>query len=438
MERNQLDIFKLYLDYVKETEPPIIFHRWSFIAAFSAWLGRRMYIPFGDSRLFPTSYIMLVGEPGTRKSTAIKRATRVLEKAGYDTFSPNATTKEKFLMDLAANSWDGDDPSVGFGDKRRKADEEIDVIKVLGLLGSVGGEQDPHEVFVAADEFNNFMGSGNLDFQSTLGELWDWDNIDRPYRRRLKNSKEVKIWQPTVTVLGGNTPQQFAACFPLESIGQGFMSRLILVQSEPSGIKIDFPPPPCPKLTQRLIDGLQLIRQVCNGPLEMDDDAKNALGSIYRGWPEIDDARFKHYSTRRHTHLLKLCIIVAAARASTRLTLMDVIFANTLLTYAETTMPKAVGELGKSKHSEATSKLMNYLYSAHGPATVKQLFKVVQNDIEGPQDLGKLLNNLQLADKLIALKIETTGEQGYVAKKKLMNRTTPFTKMELLKGYEVR
>lgn len=438
MEQPQVsDFFELYFDYVRETEPPVVFHRWSLIASIGAWLGRQMYLPFGSSRIFPNAYVMFVGNPGTRKSTAIKAATRILGKAGYESFGPQQTSKEKFLVDLAANSWDDEGEEDGKG--KGGGSKGVDILRSLNL-GSAGrdtGGEFPHEVFIAADEFNNFLGSGNISFQSLLGELWDWDEPDRQYKQRLKNSKSIGIYQPTVSILGGNTPQQFAECFPLASIGQGFMSRLLLIHAEESGRKITFPPTPSESKTNALVEALIVMRSRCRGPMTMAPDAHSALDMIYRGWGELEDARFKHYSTRRFTHLLKLCLVICACRMSTELSLPDVIYANTLLAFAETTMPKAIGELGKSKNAEAANKLMQFLYAAHAPRTVKEMFKVVQNDVDSAQDLAKLLSNLQLADKIQAVKIPGNAETGYLARQRIMSRSATYTNYALLKGKEI-
>lgn len=427
---NGMDFYDLYFDYVKDTEPPTVFHRWAITTSVSAWLGRGVWFPFGSGRLFPTMYTMFVGNPGTRKSTAIRGAAKLIGKAGYDSFGPQRTSKEKFLVDLASNSWEDENEEV---DKKG-----IDILKALNIGGATeDGDALPHEVFVAADEFNNFIGAGNIDFQSLLGELWDWDEPDRRYTQRLKNSKSIAIYQPTVTILGGTTPTQFAECFPLASIGQGFMSRLILIHAEESGKKITFPPTPSKEVTDRLVEFLIRMRAVCRGPVTMEPEAENALDTIYKGWPELEDTRFKHYSTRRFTHLLKLCMIISAMRLSTTISIKDVIHANTLLSYAESTMPKAIGELGKSKNSEAANKLMQVLYDAREPKSVKDLWKVVQNDLDNPGELAKLLLNLSQADKIQTLK-RGDGSDGYLPKQKPMSRNIPYINQDYLKGREIK
>lgn len=425
-------LFDLYFRYVEGTEPPAVFHRWSLIGCIGALLGRQFYLPFGSNRLFANHYIMFVGDPGTRKSTAIKRATKLLGMTGFDKFSAQKSSMEKFLVDLQDDTTEGDPEPDGQGKKKRDA---IDLLATLKLRSEGDTDDEPREMFIAADEFNNFLGSGNIAFQSLLGELWDWDEPARPYKQRLKNSKSVAIYQPTVSILAGNTPSSFADCFPLASIGQGFMSRLILIHADPSGRKVTFPKEPDAKLVQEIVQHMQRMKLTCIGAIDIEEDARNALDLIYKTWTEIEDTRFKHYSTRRFTHLLKLCLIVCAARLSTRLAVKDVLYANTVLTYAETTMPKAIGELGKSKNSEAANKIMQVLYAAREAKSSQDLWKVVQMDLNSPSELGVLLVNLQQADKIQVIK-NPGGKDGYLPKQKPMSRAQPFTNFDILKGKE--
>lgn len=109
--------------------------------------------------------------------------------------------------------------------------------------------------------------------------------------------------------------------------------------------------------------------------------------------------------------------------------------ANTLLSFAETTMPKAIGELGKSRNSEASNKIMQVLYSAREAKEVKDLWKVVSNDLDKMADLGHLLVSLQQADK-IQVVTSPQGKTGYLAKQKPLSRSAAYTDPGLLKGKE--
>lgn len=417
----QEDFISLYLQYTSKTECPTFFHRWTAVTSLSAYLGRQIFFSHGHFTLYPNLYTMLIGSPGTKKSSAIKIGAKLLKQAGYNTFAAKKTRQEKFLLDLAeqserkAVSGSNGDIAAGGGD-----------ILDANLWGEDIDEADNYidkpaaECFIAADEFNNFIGLGNLDFVSILGELWDYEGV---YDYKLKNSKSVYIPNPTLSILGGNTPTGFAQAFPTESIGQGFFSRLLLIYGEPSGVKYTFPPAPDVAMQTRLIALLHRIKSEVVGELRMTTPAMDLLDRIYKSWEGIDDLRFEHYTNRRLTHLLKLTLVLTASRISTSIEIEDIINANTLLTFTEQLMPKALGEFGKSKHSDITHKVMVALDATHVPMTFQAVWKVVVSDLDNRNQLVEILNNLVVADKIQVIeggsylprkKVRTEGIDGAI------------------------
>ena len=87
----------LYIDFVGKSEAPTILHRWSFISMLGAVIGRRFIFKHGHSIIRPNLYTVLIAEPATRKSTAIKIAKRLAVDAGYKRCTADRTTKEGFL-----------------------------------------------------------------------------------------------------------------------------------------------------------------------------------------------------------------------------------------------------------------------------------------------------------------------------------------------------
>ena len=418
-----MNLFDLYFNYVQKTEAPIVYHRWCLVAAIGAFLGRRIYIDMGRFRVFPNHYVMLMGNPGTRKSSACNSVKRILTELGYLKFSASKTRKEKFLLDLEG------DPQ-----KDSQKDKEVFFENMFGdvELNDVSG-QEPKEVFVVAPEFNNFLPLGDLEFLSDLGDLWDWDDSHHYYTYRLKNSRPVKLFQPTISILGGNTHAGFQEMFPPQAIGQGFLSRLILVYSEPSGHKITFPPPPDPKVHAAIIKLFKTMERDVHGTAVIVEKARTALDMIYRSWHELDDQRFKHYSTRRFTHLLKLCLVCAASRASRIIDMQDVVLASSLLSFTESSMPKALGEFGKSKNAEAANKIMSALYEARRPLKLTDLWKIVSNDLEKIHDLSTLLINLQNAEKL-----QTVKGEGFLPKQRPLDKKMLYVDYDILHEYRSR
>lgn len=391
MESNGDNFITQYLHYVGETEAPIFYHRWSILSAVGAYLGRQYFLPFGHGEILPNLYVMLIGDPGTRKSTAIKLAKKILTGAGYTTISAERSSKEKFIMDLA-----GED-NAGSG---------VDILD-QNLWGKEAEEGKDAEMFIACDEFNDFIGLGNLEFISLLGTLWDFKG---PYDHRTKTSKSVIANNPTISILGGNTPVSFANAFPHDVIGQGFFSRLLLVYGESTGKKIPFPETPSIAATGHITRELQRIKLTSRGQANFNPNAKDLLSNIYKTYKPIDDSRFIHYSNRRFTHLLKLCLVISACDFSTSIEERHVVEANTILTHTEHLMPKALGQFGKARNSDVTHKIMTVLADAESPMAVKDIWRHVYNDMEKLNDLVDMLRNLLAADKIFNV------NGGYLAK----------------------
>ncbi len=432
----QDDLFSLYFRLREDTEPPVIFHRWSLITCLSAYIGRQYWMPFGAQRIFPNFYTMLIGHPGARKSTAIKLGKKLISAVNYSTYAAEKTSKEKFLLDLEGVT---EEDLLQLGGSRRRTSKDTRGLTSEELHETLFGKdtaneiREPKEVFIVADEFNEFVGSGNLEFLSLLGQLWDWDDTDRDYTYRLKNSKSVAIYQPTISILSGNTHAGFVEAFPPQAIGQGFLSRLILVYGEPSGKKITFPGPENEELKKRLIDKLVEIKSKVVGEAKLSKDAHHALDIIYRSWKELEDGRFKHYSTRRFTHLLKLCLVVAASKAHVEITEGDVVYANSILSFTESDMPKALGEFGKSKDSEVAGKIMQALYEATKPLTTTDLLKAVKNDLDKTTQLGDILGKL-----ISAGQVQLVKGEGYLPKITPIDSRQVYVNFDMLREHQIK
>ena len=387
-----------YLHYIRETESPITFHRWSMIACLGAFLGKRFYLRHGHSRINSNMYVMLMGAAGTRKSTAIKVASKLLQKSGYDNFAASKTSKEQFLADLAKTGT----PEV------TDADEILDA----NLWGSEAEScTGSCELLINADEFNDFVGNGNIEFLSLLGNLWD---ISGDYKHSKLTSKSVFVRDPSVSILAGNTATGFSLAFPKESIGQGIFSRLLLIHGDQTNRKIAFPQPPSDEATAALIKCLMQIRSICNGEATISPAAKSLLERCYLEWQPLNDIRFESYSNRRFTHLLKLCLIVTASYKMCEILPHHVVLANTILVHAEHSMSRALGEFGSASKSDVTNKVMQLLSQATKPLTFKDMWKHVSQDLNQLSDLRPIIENLTYGDKIIK------AGNGFLAKRALI------------------
>lgn len=368
-----LPILEKYLNLTQETEMPRIFCRWAFLSAAATCLGRRVQFEHGHTTIYPNMYVMLVGSPASRKSTAIKNIRKFLENAGYENFGPTKSSKQKFLLDWQEKSEGGN---------------------LMEMLEKDFNE--PSEMFICSEEFLDFIGLGNFDFISLLTTMWD--NLSE-YEERVKNSSSSKIINPTLNLLGAATPVNLALGIPKEASGQGFMSRVIFIHSDPVDKKITFPPKPCPKIKQELVEFFTALHGF-QGTVDCSPSAAKLIDAIYKRWENVFDVKLEYYAGRRLDHLLKLCCVIAACNFSSTITEANVIEANTYLLQAELSMDKALTYFGNARNLEASNKVLDVIRASPEAIPITEVWKRVNTYFEKISDLGEVVKNLVQAEKI--------------------------------------
>lgn len=387
-----MTFYDRYFAYIGLSESPKLYHRWTAVSIIAALLGRRVYIPFGHDNIYPNHYILLVGDPGARKGTAITPGKRLLKSSGYSKFSPDRLSPERFIIELENAS-------------RIEINGEQDLIQLEDLT-----LEEVSELYVAIGEFGDFIGDGNLNFIRLLTNLWD--NLPE-YKHPKIHGKSVAVPKPTVNIFAGTTSQDISTSIPVEAIGQGFFSRFILVHGEGKGRMYSDLPPVDDAIRKEFAKELVEIRSVVSGEVIRAEVVKKLLHRIYTEFTDIDDYRFKHYSTRRYTHLLKLATVFMAMRKSVNLSEEDCINANTLLHYTELRMPKALGEYGKAKNADITNNVMAIIRDARKPPAMKDIYKKVSQDLNRQSDLIDILNNLKMAGKIQIVDVMPENRKGF-------------------------
>lgn len=381
-------LMNLYMEFTGGTEQPAQFRRWSLLSVVNAALGKRNYFQKGRLRYYPNQYVLLSGLPATRKTSAINQSGKLLRQAGYKAFAPESTSREKFLEDL----------QVGFGITNRPTDEDI-----MELFSTLPLDESP--CYISSGELLDFLGMGNLAFLTTLTNMWDVRDI--PYEDRLKKSASIYIRHPIINLIGGTTPDNLKAMMPQQILGHGFMTRLILVHSDPVVNKITFPEDEDPVVEQRLVEHLKKIMEM-KGVFTGTEKGLALLDKIYQSFTPLPDSRLQAYCGRRLDHLIKLCIACAACRLTYKIDEEIVEEANTILAYTEETMSQALGQLGESRNAKAIQYLLNVLgNNTSGPMSIQDLYKSVQHDFTRYAEFLEVMVNLEKGDR-----IESSNKSG--------------------------
>lgn len=414
MQIDQIDneFLQRYLAYTEETEPPKIMHIWAALSGISACMAKHVWLETGLGQLHPNMYVLLVGPSGLRKSTALKSMGQILMQTANVRFAPDDTAGQR--QGLIAAMGEDDDKS------------QEDTLEEIGsLLDRAGGlyasealaklgetttkllDVDKHTMYVCASEFGSFLGQNSLDMTRFLTKMWDVE----PYNYRLKNSR-MNLKDALLNILGCTTPTEISNLLPPEAIGQGFMSRIILVYSPEKYKKV---PPSKVKLAVEHLPYLEdVYSHICynmKGAMSMTSEAEELLDKLYMRDVKINDSRFVFYTERRTTHLMKLSAALAASRKSMQIDADDINQANIILTKTEETMPEALGEYGLSPLAHAKQKMVEFIQHAKGPVTDRVLWFALQRDMK-ILDYRNSIADLINSNKII--KVDTKNGIAFV------------------------
>ena len=230
------EFLRTYLKYVERTESPKIMHVWSAIASASACLGKHVHLPFGIGNIHPNMFVLLVGPPGTRKSKAIDYASNLIKDSTGVRYAPDDTGGQRQGLIAAI---EGD---MQLDDAEQELELMSNAMNINNLtdIGNISvstlNGADTHHIFACASEFGTFMGEGNVNMARFLNKVWDGED----YHYKLKLTQKV-LKDPLMTIIGGTTTSDIARILPSESIGQGFMSRWILVFAPQKSKKVARP-----------------------------------------------------------------------------------------------------------------------------------------------------------------------------------------------------
>ena len=332
-QRNLPDWIDGFMLLTENSEPPILFRKWTAIATVAAALQRKVSVDIGISlKFYPNFYIVLVGPSATGKGTAMKYAYDIIEHVPAIRLSAQSTSLQALI-------------------RRMKETNLTDIDMETG-------DQIFHSsLTVFSNEFTVFLGYHNRELITALcdwydcGNRWVYDTISRD------KEEIIGVW---VNILGGTTPDNIQSSLPMEAIGGGLTSRIIFVNEEKKNKLVVFPSTTQREidLQQHLIHDLEQIT-LLSGSYRFTQDASD----YYASWcyaadanPPFQDSKFDGYCGRRRNHLLSLSMICSASRGeSLVLTADDVKRSAYLLNEVENKMGVVFRGMGRSDISSLIS-----------------------------------------------------------------------------------
>jgi hypothetical protein len=334
---NWLDAFMLFTE---NTEPPDSFRLWTGISVIAAALQRKVRVNWGTSLTFyPNLYIVLVGPSATGKGTAMNPGLDLISEIPSIKIAANATSLQALIRRLKETN--------------------------LTDIDMVTGEQQYHSsMTIYSKEFTVFLGYHNHELMSTL---CDWYDCDRRWSYETISRKKEEIVGVWVNLIAGTTPDLIQSSLPIESIGGGLTSRIIFVYEESRSKIIALPTQTGEEieLQQYLIHDLERISML-SGSYRWTEDFSNKWADFCytsASNPPFYDSKFDGYMGRRRGHVMKLSMIMSAAKAGHDLVLTSDDFdeAVNLLTTTEKKMPLVFKGFGRSDTASMMHKSITFL-----------------------------------------------------------------------------
>lgn len=396
---------------VEETESPRLFHVWAALSGMSAALGRRCWFPFGPMVIFPNQFVVLIGTPGTRKSTAMSIMKRQLRKSTGVRFAPADTAGQR--QGLVEAMRGKDEPKEYLGSVELAVAEDSLAGLTLDHIAEITDQPDDeseivsfisaadkHHIMVTATELSRFIGQNNLQMLDFLVTMWDGED----YEYQTKGGLTV-LKNPLINLLSCTTPTSLNHAMPPAAGGQGFLSRMILVYGSRKYKQVPRPVEPNQESVDAVRAGFNRAYFELAGEFRETPEAKAYCESLYNFQLEITDPRFGYYHERRQDHLIKLAMALAASRGYTVIDIDDYKEAHKILRATEKGMPDALGEFGMNPLAALKQNMLEYIRQ-QGMTKVDQLRAVFHRDSrasefqEAVNDLSRMnqISLSQLAD----------------------------------------
>lgn len=274
-----------YTRYAQElTDAPIDFHRFVGYSIVSTCLNNRLYFPFGDTRIYPNMWIILLAPSSLyRKSTAISIGRRILQDYNKQYIFPDEFSQEKILEILSHQS--------------------------AGLF--------------CFYEFLSFMGLLQKDYmagtKSFLTHLYD---CPAEYSRLLKGTS-YNIKQPFINILSATTLDWYLEQVRENDMFGGFLPRFLIIPGLTKQRSLALPPVVEPKEFTR-------IRMLLNyfvpykGAIEFSEEAKKEYIQWHKQF-EISfhshDKRIQAFLVRLCTYIIKISMLEAVCNSETKISL---------------------------------------------------------------------------------------------------------------------
>ncbi len=382
------------MEYMQHSLAPKNYQRWAFVSAVAGALERKVWLTRDhDIGWYPNMYLFIVGPPGSGKSVVAEAAVRILQEVPDIDFLAESINGASLFHDLAA-----------IGKQKRF---------------EWNGENYPHcaATLFASEASETFVeqykGGGIIDKLTNLynGGIFGWSMRHGP-GRSTRMDGNAKTLNPCINLLACSTPEWLITkCVNRLDAAGGFGSRMLVIVSRDelknsseweSGRQAKDM-----KLRQAIVEDLCQVAKM-RGSYFAGAGFHEAYAEYSRKAQEDKANKIRTgviggYQTRKETHLMKLTMILAAARRNEMLvTGRDLEDAQVMLAAIEPSMIEVLNDLEMTPDAKMRRELIVYFKARKSKTILRtELLRDFHNHDLGMVNFG--LNGLIAMGRLAKL-----------------------------------
>lgn len=337
-----MDFISQYLMANSGTVVPRRYTMWSAISILGMTLGRKVFIDEQHFIVYPGIYICLVGDPASRKSTAMVQARDMFTSCfpDYPT-GVSVTSREDIVKFLSS-----DQCMRSFDDGKGNLVEWRPLANFINELSN----------------FMSFNPKGMIEF---LTDIYDSKFF---ISSTVKRGKE-EIINPHVSILACTVPNYIIDTFKSNIIGGGFSRRILFIYETEIPAKQTFPTK-SPEAFAAETWCKEHLKKVWTlaGEFKWTDEARTTLDTWYKQVPSMRDSVLAGYYESKDIIVRKLAMCLAAAEPEPTLILTANLITNTIafLESIEDNLPKLSIASGRNELAIYHHRLVQLLEDRGG------------------------------------------------------------------------
>ena len=377
-----------YLLFNSGNEAHEHWHMWSALSVLASCVSRKVWIDMGYFRYYPQLYIVLLGTPGTKKSTAKDIARDMVREIGNVPFSGECQSKENLVKQLSEN----------------ERSFVYDVSKPPYIYT-------PLNIFV--NELSQFIGIDPIKMVDFLVAVWNQNWYDM---RTQKHGVQL-ITGPFLNLLVCTTPSWVTTYLKSDVITGGFSRRAIFVfeWEETKRIAIPYISPEMQAARERCI---ARGKQLCEVYGEF-SWAPDAL-AFYKHWYETrtisKDPNVAYFDQTKFELVMKVAILLSLADNDSLVMTIDPLkAAMALLDKVFEKLPQVFSGIGRNELAGIASQLESMVRRNGAPMLQKTVVRELYANAQ-TNEIYQIIAHLIDVGRLVRFDAATTSSNTVVTK----------------------